>query len=565
MTPVPRCTARKRRLLFWLCLLVGLLVSAEGILRLLALSSRSVQALLSLEPVQLAMIDRELGWQGNPHYPEHDQQGFRNREVPAQAAVVTDTSKLRNAVTVEGVKQHLAEFQAIATANGGNRAAGTPGHAASLAYVQEQLEAAGYKTTVQEFTYDRTNFTGTSLSRTSPDPDVQYTLGIDYFPMDFTGGDNVTAPVTAVDVNLVGDRASTSGCEAGDFAGFPAGNIALIQRGSCDFAVKAANALAAGASGVIIFNQGNVVPGDDRLGLFGGTLGSIIDEDFPVVSAPFALGEQWVNTPGLEMNLSVQITVERVTTENLWADTSGRADRTVVVGGHLDSVPEGPGINDNGSGTAAILETAIQMSELGIEPENRVRFAFWSGEEDGLIGSSYYVSQLSARQLKEHAVNLNFDMVGSVNYVRFVYDGDGSAFGLKGPNGSAVIEKVFNDFFASQGLATAPTEFDGRSDYFAFINNGIPAGGLFTGAEGIKTPAEAAIYGGTAGVAYDPCYHAACDTIDNVSEQALDEMGDAAAHAILTFGMTSAAVNGTAQGKAVAKGQLEFKGKFALR
>ena len=138
---------------------------------------------------------------------------------------------------------------------------------------------------------------------------------------------------------------------------------------------------------------------------------------------------------------------------------------------------------------------------LGIAPTNRVRFAFWGGEEAGLIGSEYYVSQLTARQIKEHAVNLNFDMVGSPNFVRFVYDGDGSSFGEKGPNGSALVEKVFLDYFKSQNLPVVPTEFDGRSDYFGFINNGIPAGGLFTGAEGIKTVAEAAVFGGTAGVA----------------------------------------------------------------
>jgi len=235
------------------------------------------------------------------------------------------------------------------------------------------------------------------------------------------------------------------------------------------------------------------------------------------------------------------------------------------VGAHLDSVAEGPGINDNGSGSSAILETALQMAELGIEPTNRVRFAFWGGEEDGLIGSDFYVSQLSARAIKEHAVNLNFDMVGSPNFVRFVYDGDGSAFGVTGPNGSARVEQVFLDYFASQGLATGPTEFDGRSDYFAFINNGIPAGGLFTGAEGIKTLGEAAVYGGTAGIAYDPCYHQACDTIDNLSEDALDQMSDAIAHSTLTFAQTTAAINGTAQGGGSGNIDFELKGNRAIK
>jgi Zn-dependent M28 family amino/carboxypeptidase len=202
----------------------------------------------------------------------------------------------------------------------------------------------------------------------------------------------------------------------------------------------------------------------------------------------------------------------------------------------------------------------VQMAELGITPTNKVRFAFWGGEEDGLIGSDYYVSQLSARALKDHAVNLNFDMVGSPNFVRFVYDGDGSAFGVKGPTGSANVEKVFLDYFASQNLPTEPTEFDGRSDYFAFINNGIPAGGLFTGAEGIKSPAQAAVYGGRAGQAYDPCYHQACDDIRNLSNTALDQMSDAIAHSTLTFAMTTSAVSGTSKGGGSGTGSFSMKG-----
>ena len=231
----------------------------------------------------------------------------------------------------------------------------------------------------------------------------------------------------------------------------------------------------------------------------------------------------------------------------------GRADRTVVVGGHLDSVAEGPGINDNGSGTATILETALQMAELGIEPENRVRFAFWSGEEDGLIGSSYYVSQLSQEGPEGTMLNLNFDMVGSPNPVNFVYDGDGDALGVSGPNGSGTIEGVFTDFFASQGAATEPTDFDGRSDYFGFIEAGIPAGGLFTGAEGIKSAEQAEHLRRHRGVAYDPCYHAACDDIRNLNDDTLDLMADAVAHSTLVFAETTSAVNGTARARRSAR------------
>jgi len=186
------------------------------------------------------------------------------------------------------------------------------------------------------------------------------------------------------------------------------------------------------------------------------------------------------------------------------------------------------------------------MADLGIQPRNQVRFIWFSAEESGLLGSEYYVSQLTNNQIKRISVMLNFDMIGSPNFVRFVYDGDGSGTGTVGPNGSDVIEDVFLDYFASQNLPNEPTAFDGRSDYGPFIDVGIPAGGLFTGAEGLKTVAQVGIYGGLAGVQYDPCYHLACDTFKGTGSGAgstppgrgliaLDQMSDAAVHAVLTF------------------------------
>jgi Zn-dependent M28 family amino/carboxypeptidase len=483
--------------------------------------------------------------------------------APAQAANGTDTQALRDAVTAEAIIDHLEAFQAIADANGDNRAAGTSGHVASAEYVEAQLQAAGYDTVRQPFSYDKTVVDTALLAQTAPGQ-ATYEYNVDYVEMDYAAEGDVTAAVTAIDVNLEGDRASTSGCEDSDFAGFTAGNIALIQRGTCTFREKAQNALEAGAAGVIIFNQGNVSDTEDREALLFGTLDPPI-LPLPVVGTTFALGAELATTGGLVMRLAFDAHVETVDTFNVLADTGGRTDRTVVVGGHLDSVTEGPGINDNGSGTGAILETALQMAELGIEPVNRVRFAFWSGEEDGLIGSDYYVAQLTKKEIKDHAVNLNFDMVGSPNAVRFVYDGDGDAFGTKGPTGSNVVEEVFLSYFESQNLPTEPTAFDGRSDYFGFIENGIPAGGLFTGAEDIKSAEEAAIYGGTAGVAYDPCYHAACDDIDNIDPVVLEQMADAIAHATLTFAMTSSAVPGTGKGNGGGADALQFKGNKALR
>ena len=439
---------------------------------------------------------------------------------------------LQAAVSAENISVHLDAFQAIADANGGNRAAGTSGYDASAEYVEQQLEEAGYKTERQPFSYTKVIIDVAVVAQVTPTP-IEYTYFDEFYPMDYTPEGDATAPITAVDVNLVGDRASTSGCEVEDFAGFPAGNIALIQRGTCDFTVKANNAAAAGASAVLVFNQGNT---PERSGVVLGTLGAI-GVAIPVVGTTFAIGESLATTPGATARVALQTHEETVNTFNVLADTKGGHKGTIVVGAHLDGVAEGPGINDNGSGSAAILETAIQMAELNIKPSNKIRFAFWSGEEDGLQGSNYYVSQLKPNEIKRHALNLNFDMVGSPNAVRFVYDGDGDAFGTVGPVGSEVIESVFTTHFTSKGLASAPTAFDGRSDYFAFIEAGIPAGGLFTGAEGVKTAEEAALFGGTAGAPYDPCYHAACDTNENIDPVVLEQMADAIAHSTFTFGI----------------------------
>ena len=180
-------------------------------------------------------------------------------------------------------------------------------------------------------------------------------------------------------------------------------------------------------------------------------------------------------------------------TKNLIADTKqGNADETVVVGAHLDSVVAGPGINDNGTGTATILEIAEEMSEQKIKPRRAraLRLLGRRGVRPARLRALR--DHLPADQLGQIYANLNFDMVGSPNYVRFVYDGDGSDTGTAGPPGSAQIEGVFNDYFAGQGLAVDPTAFDGRSDYGPFIAVGIPAGGLFTGAEGVKTAEQAA-------------------------------------------------------------------------
>jgi Zn-dependent M28 family amino/carboxypeptidase len=305
-----------------------------------------------------------------------------------------------------------------------------------------------------------------------------------------------------------------------------------VQRGTCAFAVKALNAEAAGASAVIIFNQGDSI-GREAL-IVGTLLPSTVP--IPVVGASFADGVA-LSQPGSTAFVRVD-PPQNVTQVNVIAESRGGDPNNVVMAGaHLDSVQRGPGINDNGSGTAALIELAEQMAK--VTPVNKVRFAWWGAEESGLIGSTAYVNGLSLAERSKIDLYLNFDMIGSPNHVFFVYDGDDSDLvgAPAGPAGSAQIEDVFERFFTDRAIPFKGTDFSGRSDYGPFIAVGIPSGGLFTGAEGVKTAQEATLWGGTAGQAYDPCYHQACDTYANNSNTALDVNSDAVAYAVLQFAM----------------------------
>ncbi|MFE6622026.1 M28 family metallopeptidase [Streptomyces sp. NPDC057740] len=269
-------------------------------------------------------------------------------------------------IPVANVKAHLTQLQSIATANGGNRAHGRPGYKASLDYVKAKLDAAGYTTTIQQFT---------SSGRTG--------------------------------YNLIAD---------------------------------------------------------------------------------------W---PG------------------------GDANQVVMAGSHLDSVSSGPGINDNGSGSSAVLETALAVSRAGYQPTKHLRFAWWGAEELGLVGSRYYVNNLSSANRAKISGYLNFDMIGSPNPGYFVYDDD------------PAIEKTFKDYYAGLGVATEiESEGDGRSDHAPFKSAGVPVGGLFTGASRTKTAAQVTKWGGTAGQSFDRCYHSSCDTTSNINDTALNRNSDAVAYAV---------------------------------
>jgi aminopeptidase Y len=465
------------------------------------------------------------------------------QQTPATAASPDDAFAkiLVKRVTGANAKEHLDALQAIADANSGTRAAGTPGYDASRDYVAHQLRRAGYRVTLDPINFVEawTENSPPTLSLTAPTSKA-FVPNEDFFAFQPSPAGDVTAQIQAVDLTLPPTPAptSTSGCETADFDGFVAGRIALIQRGTCAFATKVRNAGFAGASGIIIFNEGQP----------GRTDASPLDigewrAGIPMVFADFAVGNELAATPGATVRLKVDSTLTLGTDHNVIAETrSGDPHNVVMVGAHLDSVPAGPGINDNGSGTAAILETALQMRHFPVR--NKVRFAFWAAEEIGLLGSDQYVEGLSAAQRDRIRLYLNFDMIASPNYAYKLYDGDDSdAVGAPaGPPGSAEIERQFEAFFDRRGLAHVGTDFDGRSDYGPFIAVGIPAGGIFTGAEGIKTPAEQALFGGTAGVAYDICYHQACDTLASPNMTAFDVNADAIADSVARFAFNTTAI-----------------------
>ncbi|HYN66846.1 MAG TPA: M28 family metallopeptidase [Ornithinibacter sp.] len=462
------------------------------------------------------------------HSPHSSKQGCEKRTNNTVA-------KLLECVDADGARQHLKALQHIADANGDNRAAGTPGYEASVRYVTKVLKAAGWKVTIEEFPY---TYVGPSTLQQLSPVDATYPTG----PFTGSGPGNVTAAVTPVDLQLALGNTSSSGCSAEDFSGFPAGTIALVQRGTCPFADKAVNAQAAGAAGVIIFNQGDADTAA-RQDLIVGTLGGPDVVGIPVVGASYAQGVALAQA-GSTARVFVPAPEQRPQ-KNVIAELRGKdRDNVVMAGAHLDSVQAGPGINDNGSGSASLLEIAQNMSK--VKPQNTVRLAWWGAEESGLIGSEEYVAGLSQQEKDRIALYLNFDMVASPNHIFMVYDGDESGFPapVPVPAGSVAIEDLFESYFTKVGKPYDDAEFSGRSDYQAFILNDIPAGGLFTGAEVVKSAEQQAIWGGVAGESFDQCYHQACDDMDNISMKALDVNIDAIALAVLAYSYSTETVNG---------------------
>lgn len=446
-----------------------------------------------------------------------------------------DCSAIAEHVTQEGLLVHLEALETIATDNGGTRVTGTPGWDASIDYIEAQLEDFGYTPTRMDVEYPYFEetidpalrmITPTAHTYTFSEDDPVVMTG-DFQRIHFSRPGDVTAEVTAVDLELGPGNTSSSGCEPGDFAGFTAGHIALIQRGTCPFITKATNAEAAGASAMLLFNQGNTT---EREGLMLGGA-SFVDMipihpehgiNIPAVCASYTVGEGIATALAsgtVVMRLQVFDVFEIRPSQNLLAETTaGDPDDVVIYGAHLDSDPDSPGINDNATGLASVLEIARLVAEC--DPTRKFRFGFWATEEwRGPWGSLQYVASLSDTELAQIFGYINVDMIGSPNYALFVLDGDGSDFWIEGPPGSAELERFFIADFMFQGYSTAPFWGTG-SDHFGFFMAGVAYGCVYTGGGLLgdsKTDEEVVLFGGTAGEKYDPCHHEACDNIDNLN------------------------------------------------
>ncbi|MGB2919920.1 MAG: M28 family metallopeptidase [Mycobacterium sp.] len=452
---------------------------------------------------------------------------------PDPAAAVEFADGLREKVGVDAMMAHLVRFAEIADAHGGNRALGTPGYDASLDYVVDALRDKGFDVDTPEFEVripwaDEPALTvaGDSVEARP----LEYTIGTE------PGG--VTGPLLPARVE------DTPGCTADDYDGLPVeGAVVLVDRGSCPFGAKQAVAAERGAVALIVANNED---GDQM----GGTLGQDTEVRIPVVSVTKDVGAQLRGQPGAPTALTLNAGVRIEQTRNVIAQTrTGSTADIVMVGAHLDSVAEGPGINDNASGVAAVLETALQ---LGSSPQinNAVRFGFWGAEEFGLLGSSNYVESLDAEGLKDIALYLNFDMIGSPNPGYFTYDGDQSTApdpregNPRIPEGSAGIERTLVDYLDRQGKPGEDTLFNGRSDYDAFTRSGVPAGGLFSGAEAEKSARQAEIWGGQADAPFDPNYHKDTDTLDKIDRTAMQIHGGGVAYSVGLYAQDQRGRNG---------------------
>ncbi|KAI0160961.1 Zn-dependent exopeptidase [Hypoxylon sp. FL1284] len=432
-----------------------------------------------------------------------------------------NTEDLQASIEIESLLDRAKDLYKIAQRSESEyghptRVIGSEGHAGTLEYIYSTLESLGDYYTLSE----------------QPFPAVmgkvyESRLVIGHEVPESASAMSLTPPTShkePVYGNLV--LVSNEGCDASDYPASVAGSVALVLRGTCSFGAKSEQAGKAGAVAAVVYNTDS--------GELSGTLGT----PSPDHVATFGLSGKEAGPivkklqagDAVDAIAYIDAEVKQIQTTNIIAQTAGGdPDNCVMLGGHSDSVAEGPGINDDGSGSLTLLEVATRLT--GFRVANCVRFAWWAGEEEGLLGSDYYVAALPEAENLKIRLFMDYDMMGSPNFAYQVYNATDDA----NPAGSQQLRDLYREWYAAQGLNYTHIPFDGRSDYDAFIRNGIPGGGIATGAEGVKTDEEEAMFGGKAGQWYDFCYHQLCDDLGNVNTTAWLVNTKLVAHSVATY------------------------------
>ncbi|MFE6801687.1 M28 family peptidase [Streptomyces sp. NPDC057681] len=444
--------------------------------------------------------------------------------------------KMADEVTGPSAWRHLQAIDKATLDNGGTRVSGTAGYDASAAYITRELTKAGYQVKKQEFEFLDYDILSEQGSVVTPEARTLHPTIARF---------SVSTPDGGLTADLVQPSGKSTGCSTDDYAGTDVkGKIVLVDVGTDCFITQKQLVLSElGASAMLMnVNSPNpdlnlryrmVPPTDARI-----PTGTLSRAESEALRADAAKGP-------VSLRLDLRGNNRMTKTYNLLADTpTGRADNTVVMGAHLDTVDTTAGANDNGAASAMVLETALKLAPHRHQVKNRVRFAWWSAEEKGLSGSQFYVDQLTPEQRRQTALYLNLEMIGSPNFARQVYNGQ-TATG-PAPAGSERISELVNGYFADRHLPTVPLVLDGRSDHSPFITAGIPAGGVNAGSDTVKSQEWADLFGGTAGQMLDPCYHQACDTLANVNKTIFDQNGRSMAWAVGRFAVDTSDINGAA-------------------
>lgn len=434
-----------------------------------------------------------------------------------------DSEKLQAQVNEQGLRERAEALFNISKASvleygHPTRVIGSGGHWGTVNYILLEIEKLGdyYTWELQKFDAIDGRVNEYSLLIDGVKPKLLLALSLT----------PPTADKKPVHGNLV--LVANYGCEIADFpANLTKGNIVLVERGECAFGQKSINAGKLGAVGAIIY---------DKDAPLHGTLGEPTGDEVATVSISLKDAQKYIDVlkkhphHQFETTLYVDAYVKTVKTINVIAETRlGDHDNVVSLGAHSDSVAEGPGINDDGSGTISLLEVAKHLTKYKVN--NAVRFAWWAAEEEGLLGSYAYANSLDPVENQKVRLFMDYDMMASPNYEYEVYDANNKDH----PNGSGDLKDLYVNWYKDHGLNFTLVPFDGRSDYVGFIDVGIPAGGIATGAEGVKSKEGQEKFGGEAGKWFDPCYHQLCDDLSNPDYEAWVINTKLIAHSVATY------------------------------